>query len=507
MDCQFLVNGFRQGFHVPFDGEIPTVYPTNLKSCSEHGQVIQDKIKTELRLGRISGPFKDPPLRNFVCSPIGVVPKKTPGDFRLIHHLSFPHGHSINSGIDKQDSTVSYHTVDQAIDIICSLESGSYLSKTDIQSAFRIIPVHPSNYHLLGFHWNGMYYFDKTLAMGLSASCQIFERFSSALQWIAQTWFNIPNMLHILDDFLIISPTQSAGERHLQSFMSMCASIGVPLAPHKTEGPSTVLTFAGIQLDTTRREAAIPHDKLIRYTTMVHDIMRCKRVSLRQLQSVIGCLNHCAYIIPGGRAFLRRLIDLTIGITRPHYHVRFNKEVRKDLAMWYIFLKDFNGKALFLEREWTSSTTLHMYTDSAQSLGYGAIFQDRWLWGAWPEQWTAYDITLLELYPIVVACQVWGKYLRNRRIVLHTDNLALVYILNKYSSKDKRIMVLIRHLTLLSLRHNILFRSEHIPGLDNILPDHLSRLRLQDFRRLSPESRAMPDEVPLHLLPQNWCLD
>ena len=136
-----------------------------------------------------------------MLSPIGLVPKKIPGKFRLIHHLSYPRGTSINSGIDRQHTTVTYHTVDNAIDIITSLRAPVFLAKTDIEAAFRLIPVKPEDYYLLGFKWKGSFYHDKMLAMGLSASCQVFEKFSSAIQWVAQTHLHIHHMLHILDDF------------------------------------------------------------------------------------------------------------------------------------------------------------------------------------------------------------------------------------------------------------------------------------------------------------------
>ena len=37
------------------------------------------------------------------------------------------------------------------------------------------------------------------------------------------------------------------------------------------------------------------------------------------------------------RAFLRRLIDLTIGIRRPHFLIRLSKEVKEDLSVWQKF--------------------------------------------------------------------------------------------------------------------------------------------------------------------------
>ena len=498
-DSSFLIAGFSQGFRIPFQGDLPHKVPNNLLSAEQHPSIVDEKLLKELQANRIAGPFASPPFKNLVVSPIGLVPKKLPGEFRIIHHLSHPRGSSVNSGIDKQFTTVAYHTVDQAIDILCQLGPGAYMAKSDIKSAFRQIPVHPSCYHLLGFTWKSQFYYDRSLAMGLSASCQIFEKFSTALQWICEFHCDIAHILHILDDFVFIAPSKHQCGQYLSDFSKLCQNIAVPLALEKTAGPATTLTFAGIELDTRIMEARLPMEKVVRYRELV-------QVMHRELQSVIGSLNHCAYIIPAGRAFLRRLIELTIGTSQAHHHIRLNKSAREDLRTWDSFLQEFNRKAFFMDRMWQSSTSLHLYTDAAQSKGYGGVFQDRWFWGVWPENWKLHEITLLELYPILVAVHIWGRNLANKKITIHTDNQALTFILNKFSSKDKHIMVLIRQFTFHCMKHNILFRAEHIPGVFNTLADNLSRLDFQEFRRLSPTSRQDPDRIPDHLLPMNLSL-
>ena len=37
------------------------------------------------------------------------------------------------------------------------------MGKTDIKDVFRIIPIHPDDYKLLGFSWQGAFYHDKCL--------------------------------------------------------------------------------------------------------------------------------------------------------------------------------------------------------------------------------------------------------------------------------------------------------------------------------------------------------
>ena len=59
----------------------------------------------------------------------------------MIMHLSAPTDHSINDGIDKEDFTLHYSTIDDAVKMVQHLGSTTELSKIDVKSAFRTIPV------------------------------------------------------------------------------------------------------------------------------------------------------------------------------------------------------------------------------------------------------------------------------------------------------------------------------------------------------------------------------
>ena len=133
-----------------------------------------------------------------------------------------------------------------AIAGIKKFKSRAFLAKTDISMAYRNLPLRPEDYHLLGFCWNNLHYFDKCLPMGCSPSCQIFERFSSGLHWIGQYYMPEGLMFHILDDFLIVAPTAEKCQVYLDKFLEICNDIGIPMAAEKTMGPLTCLTFLGI---------------------------------------------------------------------------------------------------------------------------------------------------------------------------------------------------------------------------------------------------------------------
>ena len=146
------------------------------------------------------------------------------------------------------------------------------------------------------------------------------------------------------------------------------------MAPDKTVGPSTVFSFADIELDTVHSEARLPRDKVMRCASLLSDYLKRKKVTLRELQSLIGLLNFACSVVLPGRALLRRLIDLTIGIARPQHFIRLTREVNSDMRTWLAFLSNFNGSSFFLNQNWITNPSLQLYTDASGSFGYGAVF-------------------------------------------------------------------------------------------------------------------------------------
>ncbi|XP_068680404.1 uncharacterized protein [Montipora foliosa] len=385
------------------------------------------------------------------------------------------------------------------------LVQGVFLSKTDIKNAFRIIPIRPQDYHLLGMKWQGMYYYERCMPMGCSSSCKTFETFSSALEWNAQNKVHIRHILHLLDDFLIIAPSYQLCQAQLSLFVDLCSYLGVPVAPEKTRGPSTTLCFAGVELDSVLFKARLPVEKITKCLSSISNFLERKKVTLKEMQSLTGLLNFACTVVVPGRAFLRRLIDLTEGVRSPYHVIRMTREVKADLAVWQSLLTSFNGKSFFLEDTWYSSEKLNLFTDASGSLGFGAVFGSKWCYGPWPASWINRNIALLEFYPIVLSLSLWGSEMQNRCILFFMDNKALVHVINKQSCKDKELMFFVRKLVLVCLQNNIVFKAKHIRGLYNTLADSLSRLQIQKFHLLAPlHMDQTPTDIPLYLQPQNW---
>ena len=76
----------------------------------------------------------------------GVIPKEhNTGKWRLITDLSYPHGQSVNDGINPSLCSLMYSTVDDVANVVVKLGRDALLSKVDIEATYRLIPVHPQD--------------------------------------------------------------------------------------------------------------------------------------------------------------------------------------------------------------------------------------------------------------------------------------------------------------------------------------------------------------------------
>ena len=104
---------------------------------------------------------------------------------------------------------------------------------------------------------------------------------------------------------------------------------------------------------------------------------------------------------------------------------------------------------------------------------------------------SAGHITALELYTIVVAVKFWASKLSHRKFLVACDNEAAVTVVNSGSSKDHFMQCCLRELWFTAAVHDCELTACHIPGVNNVLADALSRWRTDfDYHELFYESAA-----------------
>ena len=251
--AKFLIQGLTAGFSLGYDR------PTNKCDTSDNLPLnnlgtktdVWNKVMKEVKVGRYSGPFswEHIPFEHFIQSPIGLVPKAG-NKTRLIFHLSydFKSGTSVNGNTPEDICHVKYKDLDHAIDVCIKLlrkhgrNCTLFFAKTDLESAFRIIPILVTHRRWLLMKAQDpitritYYFIDKCLTFGASISCAVFQKFSDALGHIAEYLLSIEDILtNYLDDFLFIAITSDACDYMVNTFLVLCKRIGCPVSEHKTE--------------------------------------------------------------------------------------------------------------------------------------------------------------------------------------------------------------------------------------------------------------------------------
>ena len=201
---QGIAAGFRIGYNPPSESLKPS--KRNMQSALRHPEVVDEYLAKEQQAGRVRGPFNQITIPEAHINHFGVIPKAhQPNKWRLIVDLSHPAGRSVNDAIPKHLCSMSYISVDDTTEKIITLGPGALLAKIDVQSAFRLILVHPADCHLLAMEWRGSIYIDTCLPFGLRSAPKLFNVLADLLEWILINQ-GVTFLLHYLDDYLTIGP-------------------------------------------------------------------------------------------------------------------------------------------------------------------------------------------------------------------------------------------------------------------------------------------------------------
>ena len=146
--------------------------------------------------------------------------------------LSSPTGSSVNDGIDSDEFTLHYITMDQVIQLVSQLGPEALMAKFDVEAAYRNVLIHPLDCYLLGMKWHNRYYVDLTLPFGLRFAPFIFNAITNMVEWILVHPYQISALLHYLHDFITAGPPDSPQCAHnLCTALAVCKRLGLPLHP------------------------------------------------------------------------------------------------------------------------------------------------------------------------------------------------------------------------------------------------------------------------------------
>ena len=209
----------------------------------------------------------------------------------------------------------------------------------------------------------------------------------------------------------------------------------MPITSDKVEGPTTVIEFLGLTIDSNLMVVHVPQDKLHDISAILTKMIHSRKATSWELQSLAGKLNFITKAVPAGRSFTNRIYQAFRGIPN-HRHIDLQSAVLSDLRMWKVFLQCFRGWAPIIHHKQLHLQAVELFADAAgnQNLGWGAWLPHKgyWMYGAWEQQFFEQfnpSIDFLELYAVLAAVITWAPTLVDKAVIFRSDNTPTVFAL------------------------------------------------------------------------------
>ena len=463
--------------------ENPKINNKNHKGPTGHPGVVKKYIEKEIQKGAVMGPYHKIPFASRVgISPISTRPKKGTEERRIILDLSFPPGQSVNDGIPKDtylgfQAKLSFPKVDDFALRIHQLGTEAAMFKIDLSRYFRQLPLDPGDYSLIGYIIEGKIYFDKMLPMGMRSAPYIAQRVTDVIAYIHKSMEFY--LLNYVDDFVSAEKKERIWEG-FRFLTQLLQDLGVETSKEKVVQPTNRMAFLGITFDAGKQTMEIPEHKVKDITQDLDAWLYKNKATRKELESLIGKLQFATKCVRAGRVFMSRLLNWIRGLDRRGFHP-IPLEARKDLAWWRRFLHEHNGVSLMWLQAVPGEDTL-IATD-ASKYGFGGTLHTAYFRGRFPEHYSTLNIAILELKAVMVALKIWATALQGKYFWIAVDNEAVASILNTGASREELLQDTMREIALIAAKHQFVIKARHIRGVDNRVPDWLSRWNEQKARR------------------------
>ena len=132
-----------------------------------------------------------------------------------------------------------------------------------------------------------------------------------------------------------------------------------------------------MRLDSVAMTAYLLADKSARIIAMIDGFSHRRRITKRELLSLLGHIKFASRVIRSGRSFISYLLSLAASVKELHYHVYLNQACLQDLSMWYNFMSEWNGISFFYDENVTFAADMQLLTD-ASGVAYAGFCEGKW---------------------------------------------------------------------------------------------------------------------------------
>ena len=284
---------------------------------------------------------------------------------------------------------------------------------------------------------------------------------------------------------------------------------GIQLVKLQGEGtPSERKIVLGWLLDSRELKIHLPLDKGICWVNDINDIIVPEiRVKSKQMETMIGRLNHIGYVLPHARYFLNRIRRLQKRCEK-YGPQKVSKAERNDLILWKDYIHQASQIGISLNLIAFTKVDTTIYTD-ASSHGMGGYNPTSGMaWRIKLSPWMQQNLHINTVEFIAATIGIWLEIIFNndinyQRINCLSDNSSAVGWLFKANFNpniQQKQDLVARHMARILLESETALYSQHIPGEENIIADSLSRdFHISDINLQLLLTSLFPQMAPKHL--------
>ena len=471
-------------------GEVPRY------SCRNYNSILEGNSKGQMNLivrkEIAEGMISETTVQPHCIHALGAVPKLG-GKIRPITDCSRPEGQSVNNYCGDLLREFTFKSVD---DVVSMLEPGDFMTVIDIKAAYRAVPLFGEHRKYMGFVWEldgtQKTFLDNRMCFGLRLGPSYFAEISEFIHDVLVNEFGM-RIVNYLDDFIAISSSFEKCFECQSIILNLLRFLGFHVSYEKVTPPSTCTTYLGIEVDSMEMVLRLPENKLVKLNELLVNHLKREKISKFDLESLGGLLAHCSHVVRGGKIFCKRIYSLYKELLRKNRKsIRLPSDVKADIRWWSSFCRCFNGVAKI-------NNILHvspMVSDSSFK-GFGVYLGEDWLAGMWeasdfwalntkcnhiisglPQEVEGMtpNINVYELWPIVLGLKRWAPILRDRSVLVFTDNTQVMYMLSSGKSSNVTCMAWLREIFWICIIHNIEIWPRYINTNCNLVADTLSRI-------------------------------
>ena len=486
---------FPLGAATLYTGPVRRVWRDNHPSAYSLSSVVDEHIAARVASGRlldVTPLYVADPLLPAIVAPLAVVPKSTPGTYRLILDGSSGVGLCVNDSIDP--ASLGSFPLATGADICSAIlraraerpDENVLIWVSDFKDAYLNVPVRVDDYWQLATVWRNRVYWNTVAPFGLRSSDRLLAQLTHAIADTVTPVSGIPCHIYV-DDAAAVGFADTLSV-HRDLFTRTAASVGQIVHPVKSLDPATRRRFIGWDFDSVALTMSLPPDRAAKLLATLSRFADARRVRKRDLQSILGAMNSAQQGIRHARAFMAECFSCLASASSPSHWVTLTPLARLDLQWWRDLLLTYNGVSFF--RPPVSHVT--GFSDASNTGwdghgGYGWLCPELRIYsrGPWPAELSGTHINALELLSALsFAYALSHLAITSPGTAVHalcrSDNTSAVSAITRGRSRAGDLARLTRALHFLLATSPALhaLSSSFVQGICNPDADALSRGRL-----------------------------